>query len=141
MKIKYNQKTHNQFLEELVINNEYYRLGDFTVKGTYETCKDKILLDTKYGDVKVKPSSLLKGLKFTIESAVDKSEFARNKIREIHGNAFDLSRLVYTRARDNIIIGCYKHGFIEVQFNNLVQHRGCPKCGAEILKELVKNKL
>ena len=137
--MRYNQKTHEQFLEELIANNDFYRLGDFTVKSVYKTCKDKILLGTKYGDVKVKASHLLNGLKFTIESAVDKNEFAKNRIREVHGEDFDLSKVVYTRARDNIIIGCSKHGFIEVQFNNLIQHRGCPKCGLDILKEEVKN--
>lgn len=137
--MRYNQKTHKQFLDELYQNNEWYRLGYFTVKEEYKTCKDKILLGTAYGDVRVKTGSLLEGLKFTIESAVDKNEFARNRIREIHGDAFDLSKVVYTRGRDNIIIGCYKHGFLEVQFNNLVQFRGCPKCGNELLKEQVKD--
>ncbi len=138
-KKRYNQKSHEQFLEELHSKNEWYRLGDFTVKGEYVTYKDKILLGTKYGDVRVKPSSLLEGLKFTIESAVDKNEFARNRIKEVHGDTFDLSKVVYTRSRDNIIIGCDKHGFIEVQFNNLLQHRGCPKCGNDLLKEQVKD--
>lgn len=138
-KLRYNQKTHQEFLKDLYSKNSWYRCGDFSVKGEYVTCNAKILLGTKYGDVMVKASSLLKGLKFTIESAVDKNEFARNRIIEVHGEAFDLSRVNYTRGRDNITIGCKKHGFVDVQFNNLVQHRGCPKCGNELLKEEVKD--
>lgn len=137
--MRYNQRTHKQFLEELWNNNEHYRAGEFTVKDEYKTCKDKLLLGTRYGDVRVRASHLLNGLKFTIESAVNKTEFAKNRVIEVHGDIFDLSRLIYTRGRDNIIIGCKKHGFVEVQFNNLVQHRDCPKCGNELLREEVKN--
>jgi len=137
--MRYNQKTNEQFLKELYENNEFYRAGDFIVKENYKTCKDRLLLGTKYGDVRVRASHLLDGLKFTIESAVDKNEFARNRIKEVHGDIFDLSKVVYTRGRDNIIIGCKKHGFVEVQFNNLIQYRGCPKCGDELLKEEVKS--
>jgi len=136
---KYNQKTHEQFLKELFDKNEWYRLGDFSVKSKYTTCKTKILLGTKYGDVKVRPDHLLNNLKFTIESAVDKNEYAKNRIQEVHGDIFDLSKVNYTRSRDNIIIGCKKHGFVEVQFNNLLQYRGCSKCGLDLLKEEVKD--
>jgi len=136
--MRYNQKNHNQFLEDLYKNNEFYRAKDFIVKDEYKTCKDKMLLGTKYGDVKVRASHLLSGLKFTIESAVDKNEFAKNKIIEVHGDVFDLSKVNYTKSRDNIIIGCSIHGFVEVQFNNLIQSRGCPKCGNNLLKEEVK---
>ena len=137
--MRYNQKSHSQFLEELWNNNEYYRAGDFAVKEEYKTCKDKLLLGTKYGDVRVRASHLLNGLKFTIESAVEKTEFAKNRIVEVHGDCFDLSRLHYTRSKDNITIGCKIHGFVEVNFNNLTQHRGCPMCGADLLKEQVKS--
>ena len=137
--MRYNQKTHQQFVDEVLIKNEYYRLGLFTFKSEYINSKTKLLLGTKYGDVLVRPDHLLNNLKFTIESAVDKNEFARNRIKEVHGDAFDLSKVVYTRTRDNIIIGCKKHGFIEVQFNNLIQYRGCPKCGNDLLKEQSKN--
>lgn len=137
--MRYNQKTHEQFLEELFIKNEWYRAGDFIVKDTYITCKDKLLLGTKYGDVRVRASHLLNGLKFTIESSLNKNEFARNRIIEVHGDIFDLSKLDYTRSRDNIIIGCNIHGFIPVKFNNLTQSRGCPKCGVDLLKEQVKS--
>lgn len=137
--MRYNQKTNAQFLEELLNNNEYFKIGDFIMKEDFKSVKDKILLGTKYGDVKVRASHLLNGLKFTIESAIDKSEFARNRIKELYGDFFDLSKIKYTRSRDNVLIGCQIHGFVEVQFNNLMQSRGCPKCGKDLLKEQVKS--
>ena len=133
------RKTHEEFLEELYLNNEGYRAGDFSVKETYKSINEKILLGTSCGDVMVRCGHLLNNLKFTIESAVDKNEFARNRIKNVHGDIFDLSKVNYTRSRDNIIIGCKKHGFVEVQFNNLIQNRGCPKCGRDLLKEQVKS--
>lgn len=135
----YNQKTHDQFLEELYSKNERYRIGEFIVKSEYVKSRNKILLGTKFGDVKVEPRHLLDGLGFTIESAVDKNEFAKNMIKDVYGECFDLSKLIYTRGRDNVTIGCKLHGFVDIKFNNLLQNRGCPKCGEDIKKELIKN--
>lgn len=135
----YNKKTHNQFLKELETKNSFYREGLFKVVGEYSGVNNKIELETKFGNVSVKAGSLLSGLKFTIESAVDKSEFAKNVIKDLYGEAFDLSKLIYTRSRDNILIGCKKHGFVSVKYNNLMNSRGCPKCGVEYWKQCSKS--
>lgn len=133
------RRTHQEFLEDLLISNEHYRLGKFTVEGEFKNTASEILLGTNYGYVSVRANRLLSGLGFTIESAIDQDEFAKNKIRELYGNDFNLDKLVYTRGRDNVIIGCKKHGDVSVSYNNLM-NRGCPRCGNELkMEQSVKN--
>ncbi len=46
-----------------------------------------------------------------------------------HGNQYDLSKVVYTKANEKIVIGCTEHGDQKVIANDFLQGRGCPECG------------
>ena len=111
--------THEEFLKKLYERNDKYRAGDFIVKSFYTKSKNKVLLGTKYGDVLVQANHLLDGLGFTIESAVDKTDFAKNKIIDIYGDCFDLSKFNYTKTRDIVEIGCPVHGFLRLGLETL----------------------
>lgn len=66
--------------------------------------------------------------KLTQESAVAKA-------REIHGELYDLSKLVYTVSKAEVQVGCSKHGFFSIcyrDFTKSVGARGCQVCGKEL---------
>ena len=53
------------------------------------------------------------------------------KAREIHGDKYDYSKVVYTKMHDYITITCPKHGdFLQKAYSHL-NGRGCSKCAKE----------
>lgn len=48
--------------------------------------------------------------------------------RLIHGNKYDYSKAVYTKAREKITIVCPTHGPFQMRADNHKQGKGCPKC-------------
>jgi len=49
--------------------------------------------------------------------------------KEVHGDTYDYSNAVYTRATDNIVIGCKTHGdFLQLATVHIHQGSGCPSC-------------
>lgn len=55
------------------------------------------------------------------------------KAREVHGEQYDYSLVVYTRARDKVDIRCIKHDLVFRQTPNshTSAKQGCPKCAKE----------
>lgn len=52
--------------------------------------------------------------------------------RQIHGNKYDYSNVVYTNGRTKVAIGCLKHGiFYQSPEVHILQKAGCPKCADE----------
>ena len=58
------------------------------------------------------------------------------KIKEIHGDKYDLSKVKYTNARSKVTVVCHEkdefgdeHGEFEIRACNLLCGIGCPKCG------------
>lgn len=55
-----------------------------------------------------------------------------SKIKEIHGDTYDLSRVEYVSAKVKITLGCKKHGWFEINPNSIFsQKAGCSQCGKE----------
>lgn len=55
-------------------------------------------------------------------------EFIRRS-KEVHGDYYDYSKVVYERGKDNVIITCPVHGdFLQTPETHLGGH-GCPECG------------
>lgn len=50
--------------------------------------------------------------------------------RDVHGNKYDYSRVVYTGNKAFIEIGCPVHGFINQQARRHLEGRECPKCAS-----------
>lgn len=57
---------------------------------------------------------------------------------EVHGNRYDYSKSVYTRALSKLIITCPKHGDFEQTASKHWIGRGCPKCARESLRKTTK---
>lgn len=52
------------------------------------------------------------------------------KIKNVHGDKYDLSEVTYTGIFNKIKVICPIHGVFEITPNNFInQHKGCPKCG------------
>lgn len=66
-------------------------------------------------------------------------EAARARVIEIHGDVFDLSKLVYSKSLSRVVIGCKKHGDFSIVFKALTltkKYSGCPVCTKEALTAL-----
>lgn len=88
----------------------------------------KILINTKYGICKMSPSMLLKGNCIGIDSAVNKNEYTKNRCKEVHGDKYDYSSLVYIGASKKAKIICPEHGEFEQNISDHLRGFGCPRC-------------
>lgn len=75
-------KTHEDFVKELELKNEYYSDGCFSVVGKYLNNRDKILLRDKFGFMEMNGWSLLCNNKPSISNAIDKTEYYKNMLLE-----------------------------------------------------------
>lgn len=100
------KKTHQQFIDELLIKNEYYRNGDFTILNTYCGILGKILVKNSYGLCEVSAKTLLLGNKITIGASLDKVSYFKNMCIQkfgITGND-DLSKAEYVNDKTKITV-------------------------------------
>ena len=74
----------------------------------YTNNSTNLLLKSKYGVISVRPNYLLKVYTPTIRVAINKSEYFINQAREVHGNKYDYSLVVWVSAIRKVkIIGEY----------------------------------
>lgn len=74
--------SHLEFLEKLLINNIHFRNKEFELISEYTKQSIPLLVKTKYGMCNSYSSTLLKGIIPTIQSAVDKTEYFKNIVKE-----------------------------------------------------------
>jgi len=133
-------KKHDEFISNLRIKNKkMYDELEFLTE--YEYANQYILAMTKYGTIRTKPSKLLSGRGYTIESAVNKTEFWINKAIEVHGSKYDYSLVDYVGNKKEVTIICKTHGeFKQKSISHLLGY-GCRKCGTSMgsLKQLKSN--
>lgn len=77
------QKTHKQFLEELLVKNQHYKEGKFRVLGEYLNVKKKVLLEDKYSLHEMTPDGLLRGNKLGSDSSLDKKQYCERLLKEV----------------------------------------------------------
>lgn len=58
-----------------------------------------------------------------------------NKFKNIHGNLYDYSNVVYIKRLEKINIICYKHGEFRQNSAAHLSGQGCPECGSENRKQ------
>lgn len=98
------RRTHEEFLKELYDKNEHYRNGYLKILEKYKGHGKLILVEDKYGKLAARPARLLKGFKPTIVCSVNKTTYFINKAKEVHGDLYDYSKVVYTGANKKICI-------------------------------------
>lgn len=117
-------------------HNGFY-LYDKTV---YVNMRTKVIVTCpKHGDYSIFPQNHMKGhpcfrCKSESHSGLITKDLGQFLIeaREVHGDKYDYSQVVYNGYRTKVVILCPKHGsFSQKPVKHTVRGRGCPKCGQE----------
>lgn len=113
-------------------NNEIELLEKFVNYGT------NILVKTKYGIHKVKPYNLLRNTFPSIKSAINKTEYFINHLKDICDTSkLDFSLLEYIDSTSRVTVICKEHGEFKKQPTRLLLCRGCPVCSMKKVSERV----
>lgn len=97
-----------------------------------------IYFETKYGLCRKKDSDIGKSC-YRITSAINKTEFLRNRLFDLYGETFDLSLVEYKNTKSRITLICKKHGKFNVNTGSaMFGSADCLKCSIE--KSALKRK-
>lgn len=69
------------------------------------------------------------------------NEFFICRAREVHGNKYDYSRVVYKNSKSKVPILCSNHGLFNQSPNQHLRGRGCPVCGIEKRNDSLRDSL
>jgi len=58
----------------------------------------------------------------------DKTYFVE-KAKKVHGDRYDYSKVIYTKAKNKVVIICHEHGEFLQKPSMHLHGNGCPKCG------------
>ncbi len=121
----------DNFLQELENRNESYRKGELKVLGDYQALSLHILVEDRYGKALMQPKVLLKGVIPCLATAVDKTQYFKNKAADVHKGKYTYDKAVYSGSRNKITITCPIHGDFEQNHSSHLSGKGCPKCKNE----------
>ena len=123
------KKTKEEFIKEATEkhNGKY----DYS-KVEYVGALTKVcIICSEHGEFKQAPNDHLKGCgcpKCAKERCRSSKEEFIEKAKEIHGDKYDYSKVVYVNSKTNVCIICYEHGeFWQLPFVHTKGH-GCQKC-------------
>ena len=77
------KKTHQQYIEDLLEINTFYKNGDFILISEYNGDSKKITVKDEFGLLELKAGKLLLNRRPSIRCAVDKNEYFKNKIIKV----------------------------------------------------------
>ncbi len=123
----YKKDDHQKFLDKIK-NFDWF--SDFEILSTYERSNKKILLKNKYGLLEVLPNSLTSGKKPIIHSALNKSEYALNQFKEIHGDFYKYPDFMYISNDSQFNVVCPIHGPFKTIHSTHLKCK-CKKCAYE----------
>ena len=138
-------KTNEEFINEIkLIHGDIYEYS----KVEYKNNRDKIkIICNKHGEFEQKPKDHLlgKGCPKCVGKNMNTDDYIR-KAKLVHGNRYDYSLVIYTKARNKIKIICPIHGEFEQTANSHLNGKGCPMCkeskGEKIIREyLIDNNI
>ncbi len=115
------KKTHEEFIEELKIENmEVFKNIEFLEK--YRRSGEKIKARDKYGEIYVKPNSLLSGSIPSIKSALNKTEYFKNILKEVNPKAYEEFEFIENyKGNKKKIKAIGKYGEVLVRPHDLLQ--------------------
>lgn len=121
--------THEEFLEKLYEKNEYYRRGEIALDGEYIDTQSKItVIDFRLIRYNIKCNDLLKNARPNIKTAIDKSEYVKTVLYELHGDRYNYDKVKYVGVRTPITVVCPIHGEFNTYFNAMMSGKGCESC-------------
>lgn len=93
-----------------------------------------IFICKKHGEFSSTPKEVMKGHGCPI-CGLQKNRYritqeeAEKRIINVHGDKYDLSKFIYTKAKDKSIFICKTHGEFRAQSREVWGGTGCPDCG------------
>ena len=114
---------------EVKLNELYPGMGISNIEYISD---DSVKFNTKFGECVADKNLLIKGKTKFISKAVDKTEFIKSVFKEIHGDRFDYSNVIYKGSSTLVDIICQAHGVFKQTPSNHRIYSGCPKCGKEL---------
>lgn len=124
------RKTTKEFIEQaqIIHENKY----DYS-KTEYKGCKTKIcIICPEHGEFWQTPDNHVNSKQGCPKCAnniqLTADEFI-NKAKQIHGDKYDYSKVIYTNYFTNVIITCPLHGDFEQMPSNHLKGFGCYYCG------------
>jgi very-short-patch-repair endonuclease len=134
------RKTFEEFIEQAKIKHN--NINYFYDKNTFINTHNKMrIICPKHGEFWQSPKShLLYGCekcsyeKRGKQSRLTTIEFI-NKSKEVHGDKYDYSNVIYEKTRKPICIICKKHGEFWQKPNDHLNGKGCPKCNESKLEK------
>lgn len=121
----------DNFLQELEKRNEAYRNGELKILGDYQALSLHILVEDKYGKALMQPKVLLKGVVPCLATAIDKTEYFKNKATDVHNGTYTYDNAVYKGSGTKITVTCPIHGDFEQQVDTHLSGAGCMACKNE----------
>ena len=101
-------------------------------KAVYVDIKTPVILHCdKHGDFPITPDKIFhakQGCGKCAGKGLTTEDFIKNA-REVHGDRYDYSKTVYTKAKDEVVITCKEHGdFKMLPYNHVTLGCNCPEC-------------
>lgn len=123
------RRTTESFIEELksIFGNKY----DYS-KVEFKTTKSPVtIICPTHGEFQARPENLVRGFGCA-KCAADSQRMGRDefimKSKQIHGDKYDYSKVVYINSNEKVEIVCPEHGSFWVMPRNHLNGSGCPHC-------------
>ena len=132
----------NEFIAKA--NQTHNNAYDYS-KVNYINNRTKVcIICPKHGEFWQKPNTHLNGcgckkcgVGKRAQLRKSKLEDVINNFRQIHGNKYDYSKVVYNNTETNVCIVCPKHGEFWQTPHSHLSGQGCPKCSRSLMEEYV----
>lgn len=105
--------THEEFLKKLWEKNQYYRNGDFKVVGEFVDKYTTILIENKYGYLKVHPRCLFSNGQINSYQALDKEDYTLKELKDKNKAVFDKTLSVEIKGSKCLVQTIYGEVYIE----------------------------
>lgn len=110
------------------VHNNKYNYGNVV----YKRNDEKVIIECPYhGDFLQCPSNHARGQgcdRCLNESLTYTQNEVLEKFKEVHGNVYDYSKVIYINWKSKVVIKCNKHGEFLQSPGKHIDGQGCPKC-------------
>jgi len=122
------RKTTEEFIEDArKIHGDRYDYSQVQ----YENSRNKVTICCRiHGNFLQSPQSHLSGQGCPVSKGgvrMTQEEFLE-AVKSVHGDKYNLNKVVYVNSHAKVTVTCPEHGDFEVLANNFVRGHGCPAC-------------
>jgi len=142
MKFKKENKSHEWFLEQLLMRNEHYIDGKFKVLTKYEGNRSFVYTQDKYGICYMRCANMLLGYKPSARCCVNREDYLHNVVYEKNRHFQQGEFKIFLKDMTNQIVFIQTDSFVsEININSLTQGYMPHKISAIDKKEVFFNEL